>query len=217
MRVITVACLLSLCAFSFSISLPWYFDPYTGSQTISTPFNSSYPISVEGYHQNVSILGGERDIQLTAVSAPPQNSFRVSVAGGRFGIATPLNAVANVIYQLDGVDGSMDLNPNGLKNLDMTVGGLATALNITVACDNYATMVIFIYGPDNGQIANYTQSLHVGQFTSFYLVKYASFMMSGVGNFSDVGAIEIQYNKLQGADVNVYGISIIKIKRRVLK
>ena len=96
-----------------------------------------------------------------------------------------------MIYQLDGVDGSMNLNPNGLRNFDATVGGNATAFFVVAATDIATSISILLYGPNNNQIGNYTQNIPDSNSQAVNIViPYSLFEMSGSGNFSDVGAIE---------------------------
>ena len=154
--------------------------------------NPVFPISTSNFYSYPTIFGEERDIELIVGGGSVGLLFSAGARRGVFNTGSPNGGTAKVIYQLDGVDGSMNLNPNGLRNFDATVGGNATAFFVVVGVSDIPTpFSILVYGPNNNQIGNYTQIIPNTYSQAVNIViPYSLFEMSGSGNFSDVGAIE---------------------------
>jgi len=72
--------------------------------TLATPAPPT--VSQSQFTQGSQILGGERDVILTALSGSAGRVFSCSVSGGEFSLAAPNGASGAVELQYDGVDGS---------------------------------------------------------------------------------------------------------------
>ena len=172
--------------------------------------NPVFPISTSNFYSYPTIFGEERDMELIVGSGSVGLLSSAGASHGVFNADTPNGGTAKVIYQLDGVDGSMNLNPNGLRNFDATVGGNATAFFVVAATDIATSISILLYGPNNNQIGNYTQNIPDSNSQAVNIViPYSLFEMSGSGNFSDVGAIEWVIPMLDNVDLVFHYFGII--------
>ena len=92
-----------------------------------------FPVSLTEYNQNSTILGFERDVELTVESGLLDSIYSIGVGPVEFWMETPSGGSSYSLLQYDGVDGSMSLHANGLKNFDATFGGNATAFFIVAS------------------------------------------------------------------------------------
>jgi len=145
-----------------------------------------------------SVLGGERDLILSALSGTPGRVFSASISGGQFSIATPNGANGEVQLQYDGVDGSATLTTSpGLGGVDLTFGqaygfqisavtDITTSFSITVVSGNGKT----------GTVQNVVPGTNGNTFFD-YLIPFSGF--SGV-DFTNVVAIQIDVVAAENVD-----------------
>lgn len=130
---IIVACyvLLISCAFEPIATL----DDFSGSQNLLVITNNVFPASSSSFLNTSSVYGGQRDLELIAESGSSAQIFITTVADNKLSMSSPNAANGYTIYQLDGVDDSVNIDENGLDNFDATFAGSATAFQITGAAD----------------------------------------------------------------------------------
>ena len=143
------------------------------------------------------MLGGERDLELVVTSGPSGAVFTAGVNNNDLANSSPYMGNAFTVYQLDGTDASTDVNENGLQNFDLTFAGSATAFRLLGLSDIASSIEFFIYTA-SGRL-NYSLDVTAGFSETEYVVEYSSF--TGNGDFSDVGAIELQFDGSKQIDV----------------
>ena len=106
-------------------------------------------VTATSFDSGSSIIGGERDIILTAEEGREGLVFSAGASSGSFNVATAPNARGSVVIQYDGQDGSANLDSNlGLRGRDLTQGSaigfciqaradIETQFEITVTDSNY--------------------------------------------------------------------------------
>ena len=107
--------------------------------------------------------------------------------------------------QYDGNDGSMNLDLNGLSNLNLEDNGayyIRVPANVDLACD----FDLDFYSPD-GSACSYTFTHPGGTVLINYDIPYTS--MSGGCDFSNIGAFEITADPSVKSDAEVYTINIM--------
>lgn len=155
-------------------------------------------ISVNQFTQGSQILGGERDVILTALSGSAGRVFSSSVSGGEFSLAAPNGASGTVELQYDGVDGSTTLSPNpGLGGIDLTFDG-ALGFQMVAVTDVTTQFTVTVYDTSNSK-ASLTSQVPGTEGTTFfeYNLPFANF--TGV-DFTKVSAIQIIINAFDNVD-----------------
>jgi len=176
-------------------------DDFSGNQLLIGVISDSsvFPFTVEGFYESTGsgVLGGERDIELVVTSGPSGAVFTAGVNNDDLANSSPYLGSAFTIYQLDGIDASSAVNENGLQNFDLTFSGSATAFRLFGFSDIPTSVEFFVY-TTSGRL-NYSLDI-TGDFVGKeYIVEYSHF--TGNGDFSDVGAIELQFSGNQQVDV----------------
>jgi len=179
-------------------------DPFTPDTDplIILVQSSSLPQSLSGSTSDTAIVGGERDLLLTATSGSDNSIITSGVSDGQWSVSTPHDAAGFSVMQYDGIDGSTTLNPTGLNGLDLTSGG-ADSLHCFIQSDHATTYTFTIYSAAGSSVfvANVagTDSL-----TEFFLA-FNDF--TGTATFGSVGAIEIRVEALVDVDtfITIFG------------
>lgn len=174
-------------------------DDFSGSQLLIGVISDSseFPITVEGFYQSTAVLGGERDLELVVTSGPSGAVFTAGVNNDDLSNSSPYMGNAFTVYQLDGNDASTDLNENGLQSFDLTFAGSASAFRLVGFSDIPSSIDFFIY-TGSGRMS-YRLAVAAGFADAEYIVEYSRF--TGNGDFSDVGAIELQFDGSKQIDV----------------
>ena len=178
-------------------------DDFSGNQLLigAISENSVFPFTVEGFYESsssdTSIIGRERDLELVVTSGPPGAVFTAGVNNADLSNSSPYMGSAFTIYQLDGIDSSTAVNINGLQNFDLTYSGSATAFRLVGLSDIDSSIDFFIYTP-SGRLS-FRLDIPGGFDEKEYIIDYADF--EGDGDFSDVGAIELQFDGDKQIDV----------------
>jgi len=178
---------------------------------VRIPSNPSFPIiapdAIGASTQDNSILGGERNIQLTVLGGDPNIIVSTTVAQGEFNCATPNGANGNTLLQFDGVDGTIALDTNGLGNRDFTTEN-AFAIRTDIESDLPTTLEFRVYSPGGGQCTYFLDHTDVGDDVIVeYVLRYDDFDTQGC-DFSNVGAFEVFVNQPDNVDVIIYFISV---------
>lgn len=174
-------------------------DDFSGNQLLIGIISDSsvFPFTVEGFYESTGVLGGERDLELVVTSGPSGVVFTAGVNNDDLSNSSPSMGSAFTIYQLDGVDQSADVNENGLEGFDLTFSGSATAFRLLGFSDIASSIDFYIY-TGSGRL-NYRLDVAGAFSESEYIIEYSNF--SGNGDFSDVGAIELQFDGNKQIDV----------------
>ena len=174
-------------------------DDFSGSQLLIGVISESseFPITVEGFYQSTAVLGGERDLELVVTSGPSGAVFTAGVNNDDLSNSSPYMGNAFTVYQLDGNDASADVNENGLQSFDLTFAGSASAFRLVGFSDLASSIDFFIY-TGSGRLS-YCLAIAAGIADTEYIVEYSRF--TGNGDFSDVGAIELQFDGSKQIDV----------------
>merc|ERR1712137_953371 len=154
------------------------FEPDTNTVIILIQ-NGNLPQTETAFTQGSQIVGGERDLSLTANSGNNNEVLTSGVAGGTWNVATPNGATGTGILQYDGVDGSFNRNEQGLGNLDLTLDQ-ANGFRFLISSDLPTDYTFRVY-----------TSTGLGT---------AELSVPGGANFAQVGAIEIEVQLLPNVD-----------------
>lgn len=155
-----------------------------------------FPTSSSSFLNSSSVYGGQRDLELIVESGSTSQIFISSVADNQLSLSCPDSANGYTIYQLDGIDDSVNIDENGLNDFDATFAGSATAFQITGAADIATHLNITVYTSTG--IGKYHLSIPSSQNQADYLIPYSSF--TGNANFASVGAIEIFFDGSSAVD-----------------
>lgn len=187
--------LLIVLAF-YALSISCAFEPiatlddFSGSQNLLIITNNVFPASSSSFLNTSSVYGGQRDLELIVESGGSAQIFISSIANNALSLSSPNSANGYTIYQLDGIDDSMNIDENGLNNFDATFDGSATAFQITGAADVDMRLNITVYTSTG--VGKYHLTIPSSQIQADYFILYSSF--TGNADFSSVGAIEIFFD-----------------------
>lgn len=192
--------LIVLALYIFSISCAYEpiatLDNFSGSQNLLVITNNVFPTSSSSFLNTSSVYGGQRDLELIVESGSTSQIFISSVANNQLSLSSPDSANGYTIYQLDGIDDSVNIDENGLNDFDATFAGSATAFQITGAADIDTHLNITVY--TSSGIGKYHLSIASSQTQADYFIPYSSF--TGNANFASVGAIEIFFDGSSAVD-----------------
>jgi len=141
-----------------------------------------------------NIIGQERDLELRVVSGDDGAIISIS-STQELSLATPTNAHGGFLLQYDGIDGSMELNPTGLNNHDLTAKG-ADALQILASTDHPVNALISVTSGAT-RTSSFTLAISPSDEIVVYEIPFIEF--SGNADFTEVGSISIEV----ATDVNV--------------
>ena len=184
------------------------FQGYTSPLLIILSSHPIFPVSISDYNQNSTILGIERDVALTVESGLANTVYSLGIQSGEYLVATPIGGSAFSLLQYDGVDGSMSLQANGLRNFDATFGGNATAFFIVASTDVSSHLMITLWGPTNSQIASVTVSIPATSSHYEIVIPYSDLAMTN-GTLTNVGAIELKVDAPPSVDIVLFYFGII--------
>jgi len=201
------ACLLLLCivlgVYAQTRTQTSVLDDYTvTSPTLVIVISDSVPLPVTQFNsvQDSSIIGGERDLILTALTGATGRVFNSGVSDGDWNIATPNGASGTAVTQYDGIDSSDSLNPKGLGGVDITKDNSDSFL-LTVQTDIATTFVIEITDLVGGVSQ---QSVNVPGDPGVevdYFITFSTF--TGNADITQVGAIQVTLQGLDNVDAVV--------------
>ena len=155
-------------------------------------------VSTNQFALDSSVLGGERDLILTALTGTAGRVFSASISDSQFSLATPNGATGEAILQYDGSDASTTLSTNpGLGGVDLTFGG-AYGFQITATSDLTTTFTITVVSSGGSPVSS-SQSVEGSEGTVFldYQVPFSTF--AGV-DFTKIVAIQIEIDAKENVD-----------------
>jgi len=171
------------------------------------PVSSSSSFSQAGCN---GLVGCARDMRMTVTSGSQgrtctSNIFTVADSElfvGEWAVSNPKNFRTVTLLQYDGPDNSIDLDLVGLNSIDMTDGGLATGVQVTIISDLESIYQFDIYSPDGGVCQRTIQSNAItGEYDLeeiFLYIDYSEF--EGNCDLTNVGAIEIALPSFDALD-----------------
>jgi len=175
------------------------FTPDTATIVLIIGQDGPLPQTKEQFTQSTTILGGERDLSLTAESGTSNLPLTAGVSAGSWAVSTPNEASGFSRMQYDGVDGSTSLQENGLGGLDMLArGGDAFRLLIQSDIDTEYTITVHSNG---GSQSDFSIIIPGDDTTNEYIILFSEF--SGNADFSSIGALEILIEAFDNVDTFV--------------
>jgi len=145
------------------------------------------PQTLVGSTQDPNILGGERDLSVTAETGLDNNVLTAGVSGGLWAVSTPNGASGFAVMQYDGLDNSPVLNPVGLGSIDITAdSAFAFQLVVQTDIDTEYTIDLFSVGGGSGSAI---LEVPGGNTAVQFLVLYTDF--DGNVDFTAISAIQI--------------------------
>jgi len=166
--------------------------------TVTIPENPSFPIiesdtfTVDGSDTS-SIIGGERTVIIEVDNGSQARQFQSIVDNGLWDFSTPVDdlSLGSATLQLDGKDGSANLDVTGLGGFDITEGGLGGSFIIFLRTDVDTDYTFDVYSP-NGNVCTRVVSIpgqSSGTEDEEFRINFNSF--NGNCDFTNVGAIEV--------------------------
>ena len=122
-----------------------------------------------------TVIGGERDIILTALSGPQGRVLTCGVSDGFFTLATPNGATGRAIIQYDGLDASAQLNTNGLGGIDLTLNQ-ATGFAFNATSDLPTDFTLTVYSTGN-KFGSVFKNVSGTVLTDSYLIPFSDLPM----------------------------------------
>lgn len=174
------------------------FEPSTAPLVVLID-DQDLPMSDSTSTVSEGILGGERDLQITAESGPDNLLLTTSVNNGLWSVATPNSARGFALMQYDGVDNSMGLREGGLGGVDLTSGS-ADSFRLLIQSDIETLYTFTVYG-NNGGSSTFDLEVPGDDTTNEYFLAFDDF--SGGVDFRNVGAIEILVEAFDNVDTFV--------------
>jgi len=172
--------------------------------------NGTNPQRVENFVDDGSILGGERDLQLTSLTGSNQ-VISASVAGGTFNSAAPKGSTGFSLLQYDGNDGYSTLDPTGLDDFDFTASS-AFAFRTNITADLPTNVIFRVYSGSASNFCSFTIPIPGNGIPAIYTLNYASFVPTGSGcDFTSVGALEIVAELEENVDIVIDNVVIVAL------
>lgn len=202
---------LTLAAADIAISDKLVLDTFNTTQQV---VNASFP----GATPNSSALaapeaiGAERDVFVDATSGTVSVAANGTPKPGELVFDVGAGANGKRVVSYDGVDGSSNLNPIGLNNLDLTASGTANAFRFQIGGEPGTRLIIRVHSGANVSTREVPIPTTPGaNATSDLIVPFSDFASSaGSGaNFAAVGAIELEVTGPDAADAIVNAFSTI--------
>lgn len=182
-------------------------DPFTPDTPtiIVTIVESQLPITQTAFTQDAGILGGERDLSLTAETGTSNRILTAGVTDGEWDVSTPNGASGIAIMQYDGTDASINLNTRGLGGENFVALG-GSGLRATIQTDIDTEYTFTVYDMNGGQSSITIPVPGEVNVLTDYSLPFSSF--SGNADFTNVGAIEIDIELFANVDSTISLIGV---------
>jgi len=185
------------------------FEVNTPTQVIVIPQNPTFPITRFVQTQSSTIAGGERDIFLQCNGGGSSLLMSASVSGGNYTASTPNGARGFSTLTFDGEDASTNLDTSGLFGTGFSnwraEGGFA--LRVSMRSDITTTVTFRVYSGSANSVCTSTQTVPAGLTDQIYLLDFDD-DWSGNCDFSNVGALDINFQQNDNVDVILQFISV---------
>ena len=185
------------------------FSVNSPTQVIVIPSNPTFPITRFVQTQSSTIVGGERDIFLQCDGGGSALLMSASVSGGNYTASTPNGARGFSTLTYDGTDTSTNLDTSGLIGSGFSNwranGGFA--LRVSMRTDVTSTVVFKVYSGSASSVCTHTQQVVASNSDTVYLFEFDS-DWTGNCDFSNVGALDINFNQPDNVDIILQFLSI---------
>lgn len=178
------------------------FDTTTQSVTASSMGSTTDSSSAAA----TEAIGGERDLFVELTSASGELVLDVNgLTLGLLEFQASSTAQGDRIITYDGADGDATvLDPTGLGGIDLTAGGNASAISLTIGADQANGQLTVRVYTDGGNFSTATVAIPNtgGTANDSLVIKYTDFTVAaGTGaDFTNVGAIEIEIEGIAAVD-----------------
>jgi len=157
-----------------------------------------------------SIIGCERDMFISVISGFQERTYFSAIYYNEWDVSTPLGSVVEYSIQYDGRDNSTNLDLNGLNNLDLTDGGLASIIQFSGNIDIMGTTLNFVEYSPNGNSCEADIEIMTNSGTYDDTLSYMPLAnLTGNCDLTNIGAIEINIPATEAIDPVIRNISII--------
>jgi len=164
--------------------------------------------SNENFVTGSTIFGGERDLQLEALTGVENLVLSSVITDSTFSASTPNGATGQTLLQLDGVDGTIILNPSGTfgsANSNFLQNGGDT-LHFVAQTDQTTTIDIRIYSGSANSVCTASLTVQGGDQQREFTVPFSSF--SSGCDFTRVGAFEFEVTMNNAVDIVITQIDV---------
>ena len=201
---------LALTLGSFTASANEVIDLFSDNQAFIQVVGASSGSSVVG----VDMIGGERDIQVTAgsdvrASAEVRNG-QLLIGSNGLGGGTPGEDAFNVTVQWDGLDGSSALNTDGLGGVNFSeLFGFSAEI---LSSDGPGTFDVTIYDTSNVQSATLTLpfiAVAIGSPETFTIPFNVFNAINPLLNLASIGSIQLSLDAEGDTDIRVASIRAV--------
>jgi len=175
------------------------FTPDTDPIIILIQNQNQLPITEEAFTRDAGIMGGERDLSLTAESGNNNLVLTAAVTSGQWSVSTPNSARGFALMQYDGVDGSTGLAQNGLGAQNLVSDG-GDSFRLLIQSDIETLYTFFVYS-NGGSSSEFSLTIPGDDTTNEYFLAFDDFQ--GNADFTNVGAIEILIEAFDNVDTFV--------------
>jgi uncharacterized repeat protein (TIGR01451 family) len=174
--------------------------------------------------EDTKVLGGQRDLLVQITEGDdPFSEVALQSGAGLLRLASDTMVTGNARVVWDGVDdNAAEVNPAGLGGVDLTKfeGNTMTGVSLTVGADHPNTLVKLKVYSDAHNWSEYMTTVPESQGGA--AIKRAIFLFaedpvaqSGSGaNFSDVGAVELNFEGVSAVDGQVSVIELVGLTNR---
>ena len=201
---------LALALNSFAASANEVVDLFSDNQSLIQVSNTSASSSVLGG----DIIGGERDIEVTAgsdvrASAEVRNG-QLLIGSNGLGAGTPGDDAFNVTVQWDGLDGSSALDTDGLGGVNFSeLFGFSAEI---LSSDGPGTFDVTIYDTSNVQSATLTLpfiAVAIGSPETFTIPFNVFNAINPLLNLASIGSIQLSLDAEGDTDIRVASIRAV--------
>jgi len=167
---------------------------------------SVLPFQLSESVQDSTILGGERDLILQALTGSEGRVFTSDVSTNEWTLSAPNGASCLATTQYDGLDNSAVLAPKGLGGVDLTTS-LVDSFKLTIETDIDTNYVITVYDMSGGS-ASYNIAIPANpDVSNDYYITFVSF--TGNADFTNVGALTVDIHGFANVDslVDIFSLA----------
>jgi len=158
------------------------------------------PETLASFTLDNGILGGERDLILTAQNGTIGKILSVGVNEDTWSVSSPPQASGIAVCQYDGVDNSTNINVKGLGGVDLTTSSVDSFL-LSITSDVTTTYTIDVTDLVGGSSTQDIQIPGDPDVLNDYYVTFVTF--HGNADFTNVGSIVITIHAFDNVDTSV--------------
>jgi len=179
------------------------FNSVTAPLVIVINATSQFPIILSASTQDATIVGGERDLILKALSGPPLRLLTSSVDNNQWDVSNSNSVTGVATQQYDGIDGSPNLVKTGLNGFNFRQQNSDTIhCSISSDIDTIYTFTFYdMTGKQESQNLTVTGSSGLNDF-------FLPFSTYKIVDLTNIGALEVVINAFNNVDTFVDTIAV---------